>query len=160
MSQYGQKLGSPDPCISHLRMLPFLRPGAFTRNVEAFQPQGLAVRQNSWRDWTTSHSVLGNRTMQLTLVYYKVLRHWENKSVPRNRTAQTLVAPDLEATPVGCMSVLGDQGHVLQEGLPVSVCCKSTRCTPKPDQPLCYFKKKALYHWFCENCGSHLTDKG
>lgn len=50
MSQDGQTLGSPDPRISHLRTLPFLRPGTFKGNVEAFQPRGLAVRQNSWRD--------------------------------------------------------------------------------------------------------------
>lgn len=50
MSQGGWTLGSPDPHVSHLRTLPFLRPGAFTGKVEALQPQSLAGHQNSWRD--------------------------------------------------------------------------------------------------------------
>ena len=50
MSQGDWTLGSPDPHVSHLRMLPFLRPGAFMGKVDAFQPQSLAIHQNSWRD--------------------------------------------------------------------------------------------------------------
>ena len=151
MSQDGQTLGNPDPPISHLRTLPFLRPGTFTGNVEAFQPQGLAVRQNSWRDWTTSHSVLGNRNVQLTCGLLQGIA-----SLVKQVCAQEQNNPDSGSpTPRGYHSWLhisaGGPGSS-PSGRPACLSLLQEHTLQAHTAHLSQTSLSATsYHWFCAN---------